>query len=199
MNKTEYMKELSKRLRPLPKEDFQKAIEYFEEYFADAGSENESQVIEDLGTPEFAAKQLVTTLAINNTKEPAKDVKKGLRALWVGILALCAAPIALPLAFAFVLVIVMFILTILLLFASLGLIGITFVITGPLSLIAGFTILSQSIPVFLSCLGSSLLLTGSGLLICLAVWRLCQWFLTSMIRLFGHIIKKGGKQHAENK
>lgn len=198
MTKTEYMKELSRRLRPLPKEDFQKAIDYFEEYFADAGPENEAQVIEDLGTPEFAARQLVTNLAISNTKEPTKDVKKGLSAVWVGILALCAAPIALPLAFVVVLLVALFLFTILLLLGSLGLMGIAAVITGPLNIIAGFTVLSQSLPVFLSCLGSGLLLTGIGLLISLAALHLCQRFLTAMIHLFGHIIKKGGKTHAQN-
>ena len=37
MTKSEYMKILSHRLRRLPKEDYYRAIEYFEEYFAEAG------------------------------------------------------------------------------------------------------------------------------------------------------------------
>ena len=56
MTKTEYMKVLSKKLRRLPKEDYERAVEYFEEYFADAGPENEQKAIEDLGTPEEAAR-----------------------------------------------------------------------------------------------------------------------------------------------
>ena len=34
MTKSEYMKKLSYSLRRLPKEDFNQAIDYFEEYFA---------------------------------------------------------------------------------------------------------------------------------------------------------------------
>ena len=34
MTKTEYMKILAHKLRRLPKEDYDRAIEYFEEYFA---------------------------------------------------------------------------------------------------------------------------------------------------------------------
>ena len=56
MTKSEYMKKLSYSLRRLPKEDFNQAIDYFEEYFAEAGEENEQQAIEDLGSPEDAAK-----------------------------------------------------------------------------------------------------------------------------------------------
>lgn len=58
MNKTEYMKILSKKLRRLPKEDYARAIEYFEEYFEEAGPENEQQAIQDLGSPEEAAREL---------------------------------------------------------------------------------------------------------------------------------------------
>ena len=38
MTKSEYMKKLSYSLRRLPKEDFNQAIDYFEEYFAEAGA-----------------------------------------------------------------------------------------------------------------------------------------------------------------
>ena len=38
MTKTEYMRTLAHKLRRLPKEDYDKAMEYFEEYFAEAGS-----------------------------------------------------------------------------------------------------------------------------------------------------------------
>ena len=48
MTKTEYMKILTHNLRRLPKEDYDRAIEYFEEYFAEAGPENEQQAIADL-------------------------------------------------------------------------------------------------------------------------------------------------------
>ena len=38
MTKKEYMKKLAYQLRRLPKEDFDKAMDYFEEYFEDAAS-----------------------------------------------------------------------------------------------------------------------------------------------------------------
>ena len=67
MTKKEYMKKLAYQLRRLPKEDFDKAMDYFEEYFEDAGIENEQKAIEDLGAPEEAASALILDLAQENS------------------------------------------------------------------------------------------------------------------------------------
>ena len=89
MTKSEYMKKLSYSLRRLPKEDFNQAIDYFEEYFAEAGEENEQQAIEDLGSPEDAAKELIMNLAEKNMEQPPKTVKHSFKAVWIGILGIC--------------------------------------------------------------------------------------------------------------
>ena len=47
MTKSEYMKKLSYSLRRLPKEDFNQAIDYFEEYFAEAGMNSRRSKILD--------------------------------------------------------------------------------------------------------------------------------------------------------
>ena len=43
MTRNEYMEQLKKYLKRLPKEDYDNAIEYFSEYFDEAGSENEQR------------------------------------------------------------------------------------------------------------------------------------------------------------
>ena len=98
MNREEYMKRLEYRLRRLPKEDYDKALAYFTEYFEEAGPDNESQAIEDLGSPEMAADQIIRDFAMENANRPVKDVRRGISAVWVGILAVFAAPIGVPLA-----------------------------------------------------------------------------------------------------
>ena len=45
MTSEEYLKQLEKYLRKLPQSDYKDAMEYFTEYFADAGPENEQAVI----------------------------------------------------------------------------------------------------------------------------------------------------------
>ncbi len=112
MTKKEYMRQLAGKLRRLPKEDYDKALAYFDEYFEEAGPENEQQAITDLGSPEEAAKELIMQLAGQNSKEPPKTMKKGISAVWVGILGVCAAPIALPLALAIIIVAVALLITV---------------------------------------------------------------------------------------
>ena len=81
MIKNEYMKVLSHKLRRLPKEDYSRAIEYFEEYFTEAGPGHEEQAIKDLGDPEEAANALIVDFAARNAEEPPKTVRKGLSAV----------------------------------------------------------------------------------------------------------------------
>ena len=59
MTSGEYLKQLEKYLRKLPQSDYEDAMEYFTEYFADAGPENEQAVIKELGTPKQAAAELM--------------------------------------------------------------------------------------------------------------------------------------------
>lgn len=62
MTRKEYMEQLKKYLKRLPKEDYDNAIEYFSEYFDEAGPENEQQVMEELGQPKEAARELLLNL-----------------------------------------------------------------------------------------------------------------------------------------
>ena len=62
MTRKEYMEQLRKYLKRLPKEDYDNAIEYFSEYFDEAGPENEQQVMEELGEPKEAARELLLNL-----------------------------------------------------------------------------------------------------------------------------------------
>ena len=62
MTRKEYMEQLRKYLKRLPKEDYDNAIEYFAEYFDEAGPENEQQVMEELGEPREAARELLLNL-----------------------------------------------------------------------------------------------------------------------------------------
>ena len=59
MTSGEYLKQLEKYLRKLLQSDYEDAMEYFTEYFADAGPENEQAVIKELGTPKQAAPGMI--------------------------------------------------------------------------------------------------------------------------------------------
>ena len=55
MNRAEYMRELSYLLQDVPDEEREEALQYYEDYFDDAGPDREEQVIAELGRPEKVA------------------------------------------------------------------------------------------------------------------------------------------------
>lgn len=58
MTKFEFLGNLSRLIEDLPKEDREQAMEYYEDYFADAGPEREQDVIKEFVSPAFLAEQL---------------------------------------------------------------------------------------------------------------------------------------------
>lgn len=59
MKKYEFLYRLEKALSSMDESDRNTAMRYYEEYFEDAGAENEQKVIEELGTPEELAKTIM--------------------------------------------------------------------------------------------------------------------------------------------
>lgn len=55
MNRAEYMKELAYLLQDVPDEEKEETLQYYEDYFDDAGLENEEKVVVELGRPEKIA------------------------------------------------------------------------------------------------------------------------------------------------
>lgn len=59
MSRNEYMAALRAALAVLPEEERAGALRYYEEYFDDAGPENEQRVIDELGDPARVAAQIL--------------------------------------------------------------------------------------------------------------------------------------------
>ncbi len=59
MTRSEYLSELASHLISLPKEERDMAVNFYEEYFEEAGSENEQAVIDDLGKPFNLARSII--------------------------------------------------------------------------------------------------------------------------------------------
>lgn len=98
MSREEYLRALSRELRRLPKDEYEKAMDYYVEYFEEAGQEKEQEIIKDLGSPKDVAAQIIMDAAMERMDKPQKSMKRGLSTVWMVVLAVCAAPIALPLA-----------------------------------------------------------------------------------------------------
>ena len=186
MTKKEYMKKLAYQLRRLPKEDFDKAMDYFEEYFEDAGIENEQKAIEDLGAPEEAASALILDLAQENAVKPPKTMKRRFSALWIAILALCILA-----------VIASLILGILAVVGGILVTALAAVAGSVLGIIGGIAIIPQTFGGGLVTIGLSLMLIGCGILVTYFTILLARWIIIKLAGLLGKLVRKGGKRHEE--
>lgn len=68
MNRKQFMEELSQLLTGISEEERVEALQYYEDYFDDAGAENEQQVIEELGTPQMVASTICLNLEPGSEK-----------------------------------------------------------------------------------------------------------------------------------
>lgn len=191
MNRDEYMQCLKYRLRRLPKEDYDKAVSYFTEYFEEAGSENEAQAIHDLGSPELAADQLIRDIAMENAKEPVRDVRHGVSAVWIGILAVFAAPLGIPLALVIGVLALIFVLLILMLAGLLFTMAVITAVSSIPCIIIGVWMLFTSFADGMATIGIGLIGLGIGYWLIVASVALGKGALHLMTRLFGRVAKGG--------
>ena len=100
MNKAEYLKELEKRLKYIPKEDREDALEYYAELISDMELDDAADVIEKLGTPKDVAKKIVDECGekAEQAYEENKTVKGHATVVWLSILGALSLPLSLPLA-----------------------------------------------------------------------------------------------------
>ena len=198
MTKTEYMKKLAHNLRRLPKEDYDRAVEYFEEYFAEAGPENEQQAISDLGSPDEAAKALIVDLAAQNIKEKPKTMKRGLSTLWIAVLAVCSAPVTLPVAICILAVIGAVLLCVGIALFCVVITAIAVAASGILSLFGGIILLFRSLGDGLCNIGLGLFSTGAGILFVYGAILLFKGFIRKASVSLGKITKGGRTNQKSN-
>lgn len=125
MKREEYITKLQSCLHGLEKSDIEDAINYCEEFFDEA--ESEEKAMEDLGTPAQFAAQIKTEMAIKTTQNPdnyrkPRSMMKSFLMILGGLFAL---PIAIPLLFVAILLFIVF-----------GLLILTFAIVGIIATIA---------------------------------------------------------------
>lgn len=183
MTKVEYLAKLDKYLRKLPKEDYQEAMDYFSEYFEEAGPENEAQVITELGTPKEAARDIISRLLDEKIIDQEKTPKSRVSMVWLAILAVIITPVALPLA----LVLFLAVITILALgVAAIAVVlslGVAFLTSGIYMLFDSWSYLNISFSATALSFGLGLLALGLSLLTLLAAGAVCKVVGRSIVNL----------------
>ena len=155
MSREEYLNQLHKYLRKLPRQDYEDAMEYFTEYFQETDEEGAEELMKELGTPKEAARELMANLLNKKIEDHqnyetdgqtrAEQKGSGKHVVWIALL-LCVV----------------------LFTACLMLIGGKILIRGILAVpfsMSGFAMLT----------GSGLLAVGAGILGVLLCVYLCKW------------------------
>ncbi len=78
MTKFEFLGDLSRLIADLPEEDREQAMEYYEDYFADAGPDREQEIIHDFVSPEYIAAQIRESSQKKQSGSAAANVDVGL-------------------------------------------------------------------------------------------------------------------------
>lgn len=81
MTRTEYMEQLEKHLKKLPRKEYEEAINFFKEYFDEAGPDREAEIIEELGTPKEAASDLINNI-LSRQFEPSLEEEQTTDSSW---------------------------------------------------------------------------------------------------------------------
>lgn len=191
MTRTEYLAELQNQLRKLPQDDFQEAMDYFTEYFDEAGPENETQVIADLGSPKEAASEILGRLLEDKIEIEDKKPKHYAKIIWLTILSILAAPAALPILFAIIALVLALLFAIGAIIFSLILLGVSFFANGCYVLIDSFSYLATSINSTILSFGMGLIMIGGSLLSIFLGVEACAALIRGGAVLIQKLLKRG--------
>lgn len=196
MTKEEYLQELRLRLsHRMTEPEMDNLMRYYEEYFREAGPGAEERVMDELGTPERLVRRIMGEQVVEelNRAEPERERRRfGLGAVWTVLLAICAAPIAIPLVIAAIAVAFGLVVAVLALVLSVGFAGIVCVCVGVGIALLGFSvILSSGLATTMYFLGGGMLCGGVGFLLIAGVTLVASLCFKGIVRLLGRMLHRG--------
>lgn len=192
MDKQTFLRRLEEGLRQLPPEEREDILAYHREYFQDAGPEQEAKVIQELGDPDLLARRLLSEYGEQppasppppSQPQPEAPKKKRPSGVLVAILAVLAAPIALPLAAALGAVAIVLAVAALSVALALMAVIVGVLVTGIALVALGFSTLLLYPPAALVVLGAGLVCCGLGLFGVMPVVLLIQAMFRGVANLF---------------
>lgn len=173
MTREEYLAQLRALLTGrTPPDELERILAYYTEYFDEAGPQGEGRVIRELGTPAelvgrvLGAQRSRTVPAERDCPpEGAARERHGLGTLWKVLLAICAAPIAIPLIIAAVIVVLALAFVVVCVVAGVAIGGVVAIGVGIVTAWSGFSVLfSAGMATMMFFCGMGMLSSGVGLL-----------------------------------
>lgn len=202
MTREEYMAKLQKYLRKLPKQDYEDAIEYFNEYFSDTDEEGQQKLMEELGTPKEAAADLMCNLLDRKLQEQDTDIeekksKKGI--ITLSVLAILSTPVTVPLFIALLAVLFAVAICVVCVIFSDFIAALGVLLIGGKLLLRGLVSFPYSLSGALTVTGCGLFGIGCAILLYILGIYLCKWTGMLLVKLAQVLAGKRGKNHEKNK
>ena len=203
MSREEYMIKLKKYLHKLPRQDYEDAIEYFNEYFSDTDEAGQQKLMEELGTPKQAAADLMYNLLDRKIqdqgdgKNEGKKDKKGVALL--AVLAILSTPVTVPLFIAMLAVLLATAICVICVIISDFITALSVLLIGGKLLLRGLVSFPYSLSGALMITGCGLLGIGCALLLYILGICLCKWMGMLLVKLAQCLARKRGKNHETNK
>lgn len=193
MNKSEFLKALSKQLKLMPKEDREDALTFYSEYLEDYGFAENEDVTAKLGTPKEVAKNMIAEITMKHidSNEEKKSAKKTAVIVWIAIISIFSLPISLPIALCLLIIVFALFVTLLVLFISLVCSGLSIIAAGAAVFLSG--LIAPGIGQKLVCFGGGMVVTAIGLALCFIT--VIVYIL--LIRLTVKIIKKSAEKKVQ--
>lgn len=183
-NKEKFLSALKKRLKALPKEERDSALSYYAEYLEEGN-------VEGLGSVDEVARQILEQCAVNSLDSEEK--RGSLKVLWIVLLAVFAAPVALPILLALGIVVLALMIVVVVVALALAISGAAAVLGGVLSVALCLVALPHSLINGLMLAGGSLTAVGLGILLLIVGWYTAKGMVWLLSRLLGKRVKRGGK------
>ena len=204
MNKMDFLRQLEELLRDIPENERREAIEYYRNYFDDAGPENEAQIIEELGSPWKVAESIKRDLFDESYKaysfekpSASRSADRTTRNILIAVLLIFTCPLWIGLAAAaFGLLVAAAACVFALAICVVAIVGVFFIV-GVVLTGVGFTKLFTGLPAIgLILLGIGLLMLAFGMLgLIITVWavgRILPWTIRAIVRICKKPFQKRG-------
>ncbi len=191
MTKEQYITQLKKYLRRLPKQDYEDAIDYFNEYFSDTDEEGQQKLMEELGTPKEAARDLISNLLdkkLDDKSSFEKPVRKG--TLRIALLAICAAPVAIPMLVALFAILLSVAICMFAVYLSIFAVALSTLLIGAKLFVRGIIAIPFSVSGSFIILGLGLLGIGASILLCILGIYLCKWTCILFVKMAQFLIRR---------
>lgn len=203
MNRNDFLRRLEILLSDISKEERDEALQYYRDYFEDAGAEHEAEVIRELESPEKVAETIKADLKREfqaedgaqelpvrpgAVQEPPKT-SNGLKILLIVLIVLIGAPIILPVGFGLVVAALGIVIAAFSFFAGLVLGAVAIMGAGLVVIVVGIPLLVVALPAGLLSVGSGLLIFVVGLIGTAATVKLCMVMYPAMFRILVNICR----------